>query len=89
MGDGTRTQHVEAHVFLSRYPCRRQVHASNALGGVNPVSEIAEAAHAVGAKVLVDGCQSVPNMPVDVQVRSFAHTDDAPFIGLVPDHGRL
>ncbi|CBJ27325.1 Cysteine desulfurase [Ectocarpus siliculosus] len=43
------------------------VHASNALGGVNPVSEIAEAAHAVGAKVLVDGCQSVPNMPVDVQ----------------------
>lgn len=46
----------------------RQVHASNALGGVNPVSEIAEAAHAVGAKVLVDGCQSVPNMPVDVQV---------------------
>lgn len=45
-----------------------QVHASNALGGINPVEEIAEAAHAVGAKVLVDGCQSVPNMPVDVQV---------------------
>lgn len=32
------------------------------------MEEIAEAAHAVGAKVLVDGCQSVPNMPVDVQV---------------------
>lgn len=44
------------------------MHVSNALGGVNPVTEIAEAAHAVGAKVLVDGCQSVPNMPVDVQV---------------------
>eukprot|EP00752_Nemacystus_decipiens_P002008 g1928.t1 len=43
------------------------VHVSNALGAVNPVEEIAEAAHAVGAKVLVDGCQSVPNMPVDVQ----------------------
>lgn len=47
----------------------RQVHASNTLGGVNPVDEVAEAAHAVGAKVLVDGCQSVPNMPVDVQVQ--------------------
>lgn len=45
-----------------------QVHASNALGCVNPVTEIAEAAHAVGAKVLVDGCQSVPNMPIDVKV---------------------
>ena len=41
---------------------------SNALGCVNPVEEIAAVAHAVGAKVLVDGCQSVPNMPVDVQV---------------------
>lgn len=44
------------------------MHASNALGCVNPVTEIAEAAHAVGAKVLVDGCQSVPNMPIDVKV---------------------
>lgn len=45
-----------------------QVHVSNALGCVNPVEEIAAVAHAAGAKVLVDGCQSVPNMPVDVQV---------------------
>lgn len=43
------------------------VHASNSLGCINPVEEIAAVAHAVGAKVLVDGCQSVPNMPVDVQ----------------------
>lgn len=48
----------------------QQVHVSNALGCINPVTEVAEAAHAVGAKVLVDGCQSVPNMPVDVQVMS-------------------
>lgn len=47
---------------------KHQVHASNALGCINPVEEVAAAAHAVGAKVLVDGCQSVPNMPVDVQV---------------------
>jgi len=36
-------------------------------GCVNPIADIVEWAHAVGAKVLVDGCQSVPHMPVDVQ----------------------
>lgn len=39
---------------------------SNVLGTVNPVAAIAKAAHAVGAKVLVDGAQSVPHMPVNV-----------------------
>jgi len=34
---------------------------------VNPIADIVEWAHAVGAKVLVDACQSVPHMPVDVQ----------------------
>ncbi|CAK0867331.1 unnamed protein product, partial [Prorocentrum cordatum] len=43
------------------------VHVSNVLGCVNPVEWVAERAHAVGAKVLVDACQSVPHMPVDVQ----------------------
>jgi len=42
-------------------------HASNVLGTVNPVREIADAAHKVGAVVLVDGAQSVPHMAVDVQ----------------------
>lgn len=42
-------------------------HMSNLLGTVNPVQAIAAKAHAVGAKVLVDGCQAVPHMPVDVQ----------------------
>ncbi len=40
---------------------------SNVLGTVTPVKEIARAAHAVGAKVLVDGCQSAVHMPVDVR----------------------
>lgn len=40
---------------------------SNVLGTINPVAEIARRAHAVGALVLVDGAQSVPHMPVDVQ----------------------
>ncbi len=42
-------------------------HQSNVLGTINPVKEIARRAHAVGALVLVDGAQSVPHMPVDVQ----------------------
>jgi len=42
-------------------------HVSNALGTVNPVREITEAAHAVGALVLLDGAQATPHMHVDVQ----------------------
>jgi len=41
-------------------------HVSNALGTVNPVAEIAAAAHQVGALVVVDAAQSVPHMPVRV-----------------------
>ncbi|MBD2344710.1 cysteine desulfurase [Anabaena subtropica] len=43
------------------------VHVSNTLGCINPVAEIAEIAHRYGAKFLVDACQSVPHIPVDVQ----------------------
>ncbi len=43
------------------------VHASNALGTINPVEEIIRRAHGFGAAVLIDGCQSVPHFPVDVQ----------------------
>ncbi|MDZ4718334.1 MAG: aminotransferase class V-fold PLP-dependent enzyme, partial [Roseiflexaceae bacterium] len=42
-------------------------HQSNVLGTVNPIREIAQRAHDVGALILVDGAQSVPHMPVDVQ----------------------
>jgi cysteine desulfurase/selenocysteine lyase len=42
-------------------------HVSNAIGTVNPVADIVERAHAVGAKVLVDGAQAVAHWPVDVQ----------------------
>jgi cysteine desulfurase/selenocysteine lyase len=41
-------------------------HVSNALGSVLPVAAIAERAHAVGARVLVDGAQAVPHLPVDL-----------------------
>ncbi len=43
------------------------VHVSNALGTINPVREMIAAAHAVGATVLLDGAQSAPHLPVDVQ----------------------
>jgi cysteine desulfurase / selenocysteine lyase len=42
-------------------------HVSNALGTVNPVAEIIRQAHAVGAKVLLDGAQAIAHYPVDVQ----------------------
>ena len=42
-------------------------HVSNGLGTINPVKEITEMAHRVGALMLVDGAQSTPHMPVDVQ----------------------
>ncbi len=41
-------------------------HVSNVLGTINPVREISELAHRVGAKVLIDGAQAVSHMPVDV-----------------------
>ena len=41
-------------------------HMSNALGTVLPVREIVRLAHEAGALVLIDGCQAVPHMPVDV-----------------------
>lgn len=42
-------------------------HASNVLGTVNPLKELAKIAHEHGAVIVGDGAQSVPHMPVDVQ----------------------
>ena len=42
-------------------------HMSNVMGTILPVEDIVRLAHAVGAKVLLDGCQSVTHIPVDVQ----------------------
>lgn len=43
------------------------VHVSNMLGTINPMKDIIRLAHAQGSRVLVDACQSVPHMAVDVQ----------------------
>lgn len=42
-------------------------HVSNSLGTINPIAAIVRAAHTAGAKVLVDGAQAAPHLPVDVQ----------------------
>lgn len=42
-------------------------HVSNALGTVNPIEEIIQKAHAVGAAVLLDGAQAAPHIKADVQ----------------------
>lgn len=42
-------------------------HISNALGTINPIEEIIEKAHKVGAAVLIDGAQAAPHLVADVQ----------------------
>ncbi|MDD2723708.1 MAG: cysteine desulfurase [Methylovulum sp.] len=43
------------------------VHMSNALGTINPVKKMIDAAHAKGIPVMLDGAQAIPHIPVDVQ----------------------
>ncbi|MAL16437.1 MAG: cysteine desulfurase CsdA [Balneola sp.] len=58
----------EFHNLLSdRTKMVAVVHVSNALGTINPVEEMIEAAHAKNIPVLVDGAQAVPHAVVDVQ----------------------
>ena len=42
-------------------------HVSNSLGTVNPIEQIIQLAHAVGVHVLIDGAQSTPHIPINVQ----------------------
>lgn len=57
---------VDPSLITERTRVVALTHQSNVLGTINPVAEIAELAHSVGAIVVVDACQSVPHMPVDV-----------------------
>lgn len=56
--DGLLTEQVKLLAF---------VHVSNSLGTINPAKLLIDKAHAVGAKVLLDGAQSAGHMPVDVR----------------------
>jgi cysteine desulfurase/selenocysteine lyase len=54
-------------LFSKRTKMVAVVHASNALGTINPIKEMVAIAHANQVPVLVDGAQAIPHMPVDVQ----------------------
>ncbi len=54
-------------LLTSRTKLVALTHCSNMLGTINPIREIAHAAHRQGALVLVDGAQSTPHMAIDVQ----------------------
>lgn len=47
--------------------CVACTYASNALGTINPIQQIAAMAHQVGAKIVVDGAQATAHLPIDVQ----------------------
>lgn len=61
-----RTDNLD-DVITDRTKLVAVTHASNVLGTIVPVSEIAEAARRRGAVLVVDGAQSTPHMPIDVQ----------------------
>jgi cysteine desulfurase / selenocysteine lyase len=67
--DDGRLRLEELDALLTNAPVRlvAVTHVSNALGTINPIEQIIARAHAAGALVLVDGAQSVPHLPVDVQ----------------------
>ncbi|MBT9311563.1 SufS family cysteine desulfurase [Leptothoe kymatousa] len=67
----TETQTFDLEHFQSLLSDRTKLvamnHVSNTLGCINPVEAVTKLAHAHGAKVLIDACQSIPHMVVDVQ----------------------
>ena len=65
--DGSVSLDVIASMINEKTKIVSLPHVSNVLGTVFPVEEIAKAAHHVGAIFVVDGCQGVVHMPVDVQ----------------------
>jgi len=54
-------------LFSSRTRMVAAAHVSNVLGTVNPIRKMADIAHWHGARILVDGAQSTPHMPIDVK----------------------
>src|SRR3989442_7344522 len=65
-GQGQLQLDVYERLLSPRTKLVALAHQSNVLGTINPVKEIAARAHAARAKVLVDGAQSAPHMPVNV-----------------------
>jgi cysteine desulfurase/selenocysteine lyase len=64
---GARLRVIPEALLNERTKFIAVTHVSNALGTINPVKKMIEQAHKYGVPVLIDGAQSAPHMPVDVQ----------------------
>ncbi len=65
--DGSVDLNMIAEQITEKTKIVAMTHVSNVLGRVNPIREVAAMAHRVGAVMVVDGAQSTPHMPIDVQ----------------------
>ena len=65
--DGRIDLDAVEHMLTPAHKLVALAHVSNVLGSVLDAKRATEAAHRVGAKILLDGCQSVPRLPVDVR----------------------
>ena len=65
--EGRLDMEIAARLLTEPTKLLAVVHQSNVLGTVNPIRELADLAHACGALIAVDACQSVPHMPVSVR----------------------
>jgi cysteine desulfurase/selenocysteine lyase len=64
--DGTIRLDQAAEVIGDRTKLVAITHVSNVLGSISPIAQIVELAHAVGALVVLDACQSAPHLPLDL-----------------------
>jgi cysteine desulfurase/selenocysteine lyase len=64
--DGRIDLDAAERILTPRHRLVALAHVSNVLGSVLDVKRAAALAHAAGAKILIDGCQAVPRLPVDV-----------------------
>ena len=65
--DGELDMEAYKNLLSSKTKLVSVVHVSNSLGTINPVKEIIDAAHRVGATVMIDGAQSTVHLDIDVQ----------------------
>jgi len=65
--DGTLQMDVYQSLLSKKTKIVAVNHASNSLGTINPIKEVIQLAHGVGAVVLIDGAQAAAHLPIDVQ----------------------
>lgn len=65
--DGSLDMEAYKKLLTGRVKLVAITHMSNVLGTVNPIKEMVDLAHRAGALFVVDGCQAIAHMPVDVQ----------------------